>query len=87
MLQLEQWENIKFCQKLGISTSETFLMIKQVYGEEALGHSAVFKWHKRFKHERDISEDDEHTGGQERSELGSRFNNLQRCCMPTVPKR
>jgi hypothetical protein len=41
MLQFE-WANIKFCQKLGKSPSETFNMMKQVYGEEALGHSDVF---------------------------------------------
>jgi hypothetical protein len=36
-------------------------MIKQVYGEEALGRNAVFKWHKRFAQGREISEDNEHT--------------------------
>jgi hypothetical protein len=37
-------------------------MIKQAYGEEALGRSAVFKWHKRFVEGRDSLEDDEHPG-------------------------
>jgi hypothetical protein len=45
-LQFEQRENVKFCQKLGKSTSETFHMIKQAYDEEALGCNAIFKWHK-----------------------------------------
>jgi hypothetical protein len=49
-------------QKLGQSTSETFRMIKQAYGEEALGRSAVFKCHKRFAQVRDSLEDDEDTG-------------------------
>jgi hypothetical protein len=35
MSQFEQWENVKFCQKLGKSASEAFQMIKQAYGEEA----------------------------------------------------
>jgi hypothetical protein len=61
MSQFDQWENVKYCQKLGKSASETFQMIKQRYGEEALGRSAVFKWHKRFAQERDSLEDDEHT--------------------------
>jgi hypothetical protein len=39
----EQWENVKFCQKLGKSASETFQMIKQACGKEALGRSALFK--------------------------------------------
>jgi hypothetical protein len=48
MSQFEQWANIKFCQKLGKSASETFQMIKHAYGIEVLGHSAVFKWRKSF---------------------------------------
>jgi hypothetical protein len=52
MSQFEQRANIKFCQKLDKSASETFQMVKQAYSEEALGHSAVFKWHKRFVQER-----------------------------------
>jgi hypothetical protein len=62
MSQFEQWEDIKFCQKSGESNSEMFQMIKQAYGEEALGRSAVFKWHKRFAQGRDRLEDEEHTG-------------------------
>jgi hypothetical protein len=62
MLQSEQRESVKFCQELGNSASETFQMIKQVYGEETLGHSAVFKWHKHFAQGRDSLEDVEHTG-------------------------
>jgi hypothetical protein len=41
MWQFEQRANIKFCQKLGKSPSETFNMLKQLYGEEALGRSAA----------------------------------------------
>jgi hypothetical protein len=43
MLQFGQWRNAKFCQKLGKSASETYQMINEAYGEEALGRSAVFK--------------------------------------------
>jgi DNA-binding CsgD family transcriptional regulator len=57
MLQFEQRANVKFCQKLGKSGSETFHMIKQAYGKEAWG-----KRHKRLAQGREISEDDEHTG-------------------------
>jgi hypothetical protein len=54
-------ENVKFCQKLGKSASKMFQMIKQAYGEEALDHIAVFKWHKCFAQGRDSLKDDEHT--------------------------
>ncbi|XP_023703902.1 protein GVQW3-like [Cryptotermes secundus] len=36
--------------------------MKQVYGKEALGHSALFKWHQRFGQERYSLEDDEPSG-------------------------
>jgi hypothetical protein len=62
MSQFEQRANVKFCQKLGKSTSKTFQMIKQAYDDKVLGHSAVFKWHKRFAQGRDSLEDGEHTG-------------------------
>jgi hypothetical protein len=72
MLQFEQWENMKFCQKLGKSASKIFQTIKQAYSEEALGCGAVFKWHKRFAQGRDSLEDDEHTSRTRtvRTELG-----------------
>jgi transposase len=62
MSQFEQRENVKFYQNLGKSASETFQMIKQAYGKEALGCSAVLKWHKRFAQGRDSLEDDAHIG-------------------------
>jgi hypothetical protein len=54
-------DNFKLCQKLGKSVDKMFQMIKQVYGEEALRHSAVFKWHKRFAQGRDSFKVIEHT--------------------------
>jgi hypothetical protein len=62
MSQFEQWESVKFCQKLGKSASEMFQMIKQAYGEEALGRNVVFKWHECFAQGRGSLEDDEYTG-------------------------
>jgi hypothetical protein len=36
MLQFEQWENVKFFQKLGKPASRMIQMIKQAYSKEAL---------------------------------------------------
>jgi hypothetical protein len=71
MSQFEQWENIKFCQKLCKSPSETFQMIKLAYSKEALGRSSVFKWHK-YSAQFHSLEDDEHTDRLRmvRTELG-----------------
>jgi hypothetical protein len=59
MLQFEHHENVKFCQKLGKSASKMFQMIKQEYGEGALGRSAMFRWHKLFAQGRENLEDNE----------------------------
>jgi hypothetical protein len=38
---------IKFCVKLKKTATETFEMLKSVYGEECLSRTSVFEWHKR----------------------------------------
>jgi hypothetical protein len=75
--QFEQCEKIKFCQKLGKSAGKMFRMTKQAYGEEALGSSAVFKWHKYFAYGRDSLEEDENLFSQEQSHPNSLSKKLQ----------
>jgi hypothetical protein len=38
---------VKFCAKLGKSATETYNLLKKVYGDEC--HTQVFKWFKRFE--------------------------------------
>lgn len=54
--------NIKFCFKLGKSATETYVMLKQVYGEQALSRSRTFEWYGRFRDGRESVEDVAHTG-------------------------
>jgi hypothetical protein len=63
-------------------------MFKEVYSEEALVHSTVFKWHKRFAKGRHSLEGTEGSilVGQEQSELNSGSKKLQRWFVPTIPK-
>ena len=60
--QLEQWINIKFWNKLGKTAAETFQMMEEVYGDDALNRSVVFTWHRRFSQGRDYLENDVPTG-------------------------
>jgi hypothetical protein len=60
MLQFKQLANVKFCQNVGKSSSETFQMIKQGYDEETLG-IVLCLYGTNVLH-RDILEDGEHTG-------------------------
>jgi hypothetical protein len=62
MSKFEQREKVKFYVKLGKSSNKTFQIIKQAYGEDALGRRAIFKWHKCFAQWRDILVDDNHNG-------------------------
>ncbi|KAJ4427328.1 hypothetical protein ANN_24948 [Periplaneta americana] len=61
MSQFEQRGNIKFCQKLGKTAAEAFQMMQQVYGEDAVSRSVVFRWHRRFLQGRDSLGDDVRT--------------------------
>jgi hypothetical protein len=46
---LEQRINIKFCVKLGKNTSDTFALLSEADGGEAMKMSCAFEWHKWFK--------------------------------------
>ena len=48
---------MKFCFKLGKSASESFEIIGQAYGDDALIRTRVFEWHKMFKEDRKLVED------------------------------
>lgn len=58
----EQRVCIKFCCKLDKSASETYRMIKEAFGEEALSRARIFEWYKRFKKGRDFIGDNHRSG-------------------------
>jgi hypothetical protein len=47
--KIEQHVCIKFCMKLGKSTTETLELLCEAFGEHSLSRTAVFEWHLRFK--------------------------------------
>jgi hypothetical protein len=47
--KIEQRVCIKFCVKLGKSTTETLEMLREDFGEHSLSQTAVFEWHSCFK--------------------------------------
>jgi len=53
---------IKFCFKAGLSATETLVLVKNAYGNEALKRSNVFRWYFRFRDGRGLVEDDERGG-------------------------
>jgi len=55
----EQIVVIKFCFKVGLSATETLVLVQKAYGNEALNRTNVFRWYSRFRDGRDLVEDDE----------------------------
>jgi len=58
----EQRICIKFCFKIRKTATETYQLLQQVYGEDAVGHTKVFDWFSRFKEGRTSVESDSHSG-------------------------
>jgi len=58
----EQRICIKFCFKIGKTATETYQLLQQAYGEEAMGHKQVFDWFCQFKEGRTSAESDPHLG-------------------------
>jgi hypothetical protein len=73
---LEQCINIKFCAKLGKSTSETPQLLTEAYGADAM--KSVFEWHKRFKEGRENVKDDERTGRPKTHWTGENVEKVQK---------
>jgi len=55
---VEQRVNIKFLTKLGKSTTETYNLLTEVYGDQSLSRTQVFEWFKKFKEGRKYVWDD-----------------------------
>ena len=45
----EQRICIKFCFNIGKTATETYQLLQQAYGEDAMGRTQVFDWFRRFK--------------------------------------
>jgi len=61
-VNVEQRVNVTFCVKLGKSDTETYNLLKKVYGDECLSRSQAFEWFKRFKEGREEIGDDQRSG-------------------------
>ena len=58
----EQRICIKFCFKIGKTATETYQLLQQAYGEDAMGRTHVFDWFRRFKEGRTTVESDLRSG-------------------------
>ena len=58
----EQCICIKFCFKIGKTATETYQLLQQAYGEDAMGCTLLFDWFCRFKVGRTSVESDPRSG-------------------------
>jgi len=58
----EQCICIKFCFKIAKPATETYQLLQQAYGEDAMGCTQVFDWFLQFKDGRNSVESDRHSG-------------------------
>jgi len=54
----EQRFAIKFCFKAGLSATETLVLVQEIYGNEALNRSNVFRWYSRFRDGKQLENDE-----------------------------
>jgi hypothetical protein len=52
---------IKFCFKLNKTAAETYQMLKEAFGEQALSQAITSEWLKHFKDGWESVEDDKHS--------------------------
>ncbi|KAG5307304.1 GVQW3 protein, partial [Acromyrmex insinuator] len=75
---------VKFHVKLGKTATETYNLLKEVYGHECLSRARVFEWFKRFQDGREDVEDDSRPGRPSTSKtddnietIGTRFESVE----------
>jgi len=57
----EQRIYITFCFKIGKTTTETYQLLQQAFGKDAMGRTQAFDWFRRFKEGRTSAESNLHS--------------------------
>ena len=68
-VNVEQSLNVNFCVKLGKSATETYDLLKKIYGDECLSPTEVFEWFKKFKEGREEIGNDQRSGSPSTSKI------------------
>ena len=76
-VNVEQHVNVKFCVKLENSATQTYDLLKKVYGDECLSHTQVFERFKRFEEGREEIRDDQRTSCPSTSKTDA---NIEKVC-------
>ena len=76
-VNVEQHVNVKFWVTLGKSATETYNLLKKVYGDECPSRTQVFEWFERFKEGREEIGDDQCPG---RPSTSKTVANIEKVC-------
>ena len=75
---LENWAIIKFCTKLGMTPTQTYVKMQQASPGKTVSRSLVFKWHGRFSEGRkEVTEDTR--CGRKRTISATMISNVKSC--------
>jgi len=83
-LELEQQTNIKFLVKLGKSGNEIREMLMQVYGDNAMKKTAMYKWVKLFLREEKVSLRKREQDSQQQEKLKKTLKKFVKLCVKIV---
>jgi len=83
-LQLEQRTNIKLLVKLGKSGNKIREMFMQVYGDNAMKKTAIYKWVKCFLREEKVSLTKRDQDGQQQAELKKTLQKFIKLCVKII---
>jgi len=83
-IELEQRTNIKFLVKLGKSGNEIREVLVQIYGDNAMKKTAVYKWVKRFSEGRKSVTGEERSGCPATSRTEENIAKNRQICVKIV---
>ena len=83
-LELEQRTNIQFLVKLGKSGNKIREMLVQVYRDNAVRKTAVYKWVKRFFEGRETVTDEERSGRPAASRTEETLQKFVKLCVEII---
>ena len=83
-VELQQRTNIKFLVKLRNSGNEIREMLVQVYGDNAMKKTAVYRWVKRFLREEKVSLTKREQDSQQQAELKKTLQKFVKLCVKIV---